>query len=140
LAPEIVWVPRIHWYWRLVPVAATVSVTLVPAACVVVATGWAVIVGATTAPPELELLEEEELLEEDELEDEEELLEELVVPELVPLELLPPDEELLELEEELDEELELEEEELELLLVCVLTDIAGHLAEKFPAESIAATE
>jgi len=146
LAPEIVWVPRLHWYWRLVPVAATVSVTLLPAAWVVVATGWVVIAGATTAPPELELLEEEEelldelLLEEDELEDEEELLEELEDPELVPLELLPDDEELLELEEELDDELELLLELEELLLACVLTDIGGHFAEKLPAESIAATE
>jgi len=90
-----------------------------------VATGWAVITGATTAPPELELLEEEELLDELLLEDDE--LEE----ELAPFELPPPDEELLELDEL--------EEELELLLVCVLTDIAVHLAEKLPAESIAAT-
>ena len=54
--------------------------TLVPAACVVVGTGWTVIVGATTAPPELELLEEDELLDEDELEleEEEDELEELL--------------------------------------------------------------
>ena len=98
--------PSFHWYWRLVPVAATVSVTLLPGACVVVATGWVVIAGATTAPPELELLEDEELLEldEDELLEELELeLDELELP--VP-ELVPPEE----LEDELPEPLELLDE------------------------------
>ena len=84
------WVLRFHWYWRLVPVAVTLSVTLVPAACVVDAAGWAVICGAITLPPELELLEEDEL-DEDELE----LLEELL--ELDELELLDEDDEELEL-------------------------------------------
>ena len=93
-----------HWYWRLEPVAATVRVTLVPAACVVSAAGWAVIVGAIMSPPELLEEEELELLDELEL-----LLDEELLDELEELELLE-----LELEDELEEELLLEDDELEL--------------------------
>jgi hypothetical protein len=130
LAPVIFWVPSFHWYWRLVPVAVTVRVTLVPAACVVSAAGCPVICGAITVPPELEELEEDELLLDDdelELEDEEELLE-LDEDEPVPPEL-PPDDEL-ELLDELDdddelleEEEELEDDELELPEVVVISAV-----------------
>jgi len=80
--------PFFHWYWRFVPVAVTERLKLEPSATVVSAAGWVVIVGATTVPPELELLEDDEL-------DELELLDE----ELDELELLELEEELLELDE-----------------------------------------
>jgi hypothetical protein len=96
----------------LVPVAVTVRVKLVPAACVVSAAGWAVIVGAITLPPELELLEDDELDDEEELELEDDELPELDEEEPVPLELPPPEDELLLEDDELEEELE--DDELEL--------------------------
>jgi len=136
-----------HWYWRLEPVAATVRVTLVPAACVVSAAGWAVIVGAIMSPPELLEEEELELLDELELLLDEELLDELEEEDdPVPLELVPPEElelllDELELEDE-DEELLLEDDELEelddddeLLAEFVVTVTGLDLAEELLAAS-----
>ena len=110
-----------------------------------------VIVGATTVPPELELLDDEELDEDEELEleDDEELLE--LEEEPVPLELPPPEDELLELELEddelLDDELEelLEDElelldELPLLVVISMVETLSEGSEIAQLERLAGTE